>query len=610
MDRKGIGILLVAFALMLGWPALINRLYPPSATPKVGTNAVATAGSPAAKTPVSAGATSSVPATTLQSAPSPTTPPAQVLSATAGQTLVLENAQVRATFTSLGGGLRRVDLKEYPAVIACGKKEAAQASGDVTLNDPAFSPAFVHAGIAGLGTDQEFQLAMKDGAVVAQKDLPGGLRVVKEYRLASNYVFEVTIRHENRGAQPVVLPAGELVIGTASTADRHETGDWLGAYWYNGTAAEHVEMNWFANRFMGCIPGVPRNEYVAGSSNVAWAAVHNRFFTMIAIPTRPADRVVVRDFPLAPPTPAEREMDGRRNPNPRAYQAALVMAGDTVAPGQSVEQRFSFYAGPKEYFTLSRMRLGLESVMDFSGFTGFFAKALLLSLNGLHQFIPSYGWAIVVLTLFIKALFWPLTAISTRSMKRMQAIQPELQSIREKFKNDPAKVQEKTMECMKRHKVNPAAGCLPMLIQFPVFIGFFFMLRTAIELRGASFLWVCNLAEPDTLFTIPNLGWVPFLGVAGVGLPFNLLPLLMGMTSLWMSSLTPPSPQMDPVQQKMMKYMPVFFVAFLYNYSSGLTLYWTVQNLLSILQTKITRMNDEKSSEKGSPPAPLARKKA
>jgi len=95
-----------------------------------------------------------------------------------------------------------------------------------------------------------------------------------------------------------------------------------------------------------------------------------------------------------------------------------------------------------------------------------------------------------------------------------------------------------------------------------------------------------------------------------VGLPFNLLPLLMGMTSLWMSSLTPPSPQMDPVQQKMMKYMPVFFVAFLYNYSSGLTLYWTVQNLLSILQTKITRMNDEKSSEKGSPPAPLARKKA
>lgn len=610
MDRKGIGILLVAFALMLGWPALVNRLYPPSARPKAGTNAIPVSLPSNTVGGAQVASTSSVPAATLQSVPSPTAPPVQVLSATAGKTLVLENTQVRATFTSLGGGLRRVDLKEYPAVIARGKGQGPQASTDVMLNDPAFSPAFVHAGLPGLGLDQEFELIQRDGAVIAQKDLPEGLRVVKEYRLASNYVFEVTIRHENRGNRPVALPPGEMVMGTASTADRQETGDWLGAYWYNGTAAEHVDMTWFANRFMGCVPGVPRTEYVAGASNVAWAAVHNRFFTMIAIPDHPADRVVVRDFALPKPTPADREADGRLNPDPRAYQASLVLAGGTVAPGQSLVQRFSFYAGPKEYFTLSRMRLGLEAVMDFSGFTGFFAKALLLSLNGLHQFIPSYGWAIVVLTILIKVLFWPLTAISTRSMKRMQAIQPELQAIREKFKNDPAKVQEKTMECMKRHKVNPAAGCLPMLIQFPVFIGFFFMLRTAIELRGASFLWVANLAEPDTLFTIPNMGWVPFLGVAGVGLPFNLLPLLMGATSLWMSSLTPPSPQMDPVQQKMMKYMPVFFVAFLYNYSSGLTLYWTVQNLLSVLQTKITRMNDGKTPEKGSPPGPLARKKA
>lgn len=610
MDRKGIGILLVAFALMLGWPALVNRLYPPSERSKTATNAIPRSPSSNSAVGVQTGSTSSIPATTIQSVPSPTAPPVQVLSVTAGQTLVLENTQVRATFTSLGGGLRRVDLKEYPAVIARGKGQGAQASTDVMLNDPAFSPAFVHAGLPGLSGDQEFELIQRDGAVIAQKDLPEGLRVVKEYRLGSNFIFQVTIRHENRGSRPVALPSGEMVMGTASTADRQETGDWLGAYWYNGTAAEHVDMTWFANRFMGCIPGVPRTEYVAGASNVVWAAVHNRFFTMIAIPDRPADQVVVRDFALPKPTPADREADGQLNPDPRAYQASLVLAGGTVAPGQSLEQRFSFYAGPKEYFTLSRMRLGLEAVMDFSGFTGFFAKALLLSLNGLHQFIPSYGWAIVVLTILIKALFWPLTAISTRSMKRMQAIQPELQAIREKFKNDPAKVQEKTMECMKRHKVNPAAGCLPMLIQFPVFIGFFFMLRTAIELRGASFLWVANLAEPDTLLTIPNMGWVPFLGVAGVGLPFNLLPLLMGATSLWMSSLTPPSPQMDPVQQKMMKYMPVFFVAFLYNYSSGLTLYWTVQNLLSVLQTKITRMNDEKTSEKGSPPGQLARKKA
>jgi YidC/Oxa1 family membrane protein insertase len=136
-----------------------------------------------------------------------------------------------------------------------------------------------------------------------------------------------------------------------------------------------------------------------------------------------------------------------------------------------------------------------------------------------------------------------------------------------------------------------------------VFIGFFFMLRTAIELRGAEFLWVCNLSAPDTLYTIPGLGWIPFLGVHGVGLPLNLLPILMGASSLWMAHLTPVSPQMDPAQQKMMKYMPVFFVLFLYNYSSGLTLYWTAQNLLSVLQTKLTKMNDGKSTAKPAAPA-------
>jgi YidC/Oxa1 family membrane protein insertase len=121
-------------------------------------------------------------------------------------------------------------------------------------------------------------------------------------------------------------------------------------------------------------------------------------------------------------------------------------------------------------------------------------------------------------------------------------------------------------------------GCLPMLLQMPVFIGFFYMIQSAIELRGASWMWVKDLSKPDTLFYIPGLGF-----------PFNLLPLLMGATMLWQARLTPPSPGMDPVQQKMMKYMPLLFLIFLYTFSSGLTLYWTVQNLLSILQTKLTK---------------------
>jgi YidC/Oxa1 family membrane protein insertase len=330
---------------------------------------------------------------------------------------------------------------------------------------------------------------------------------------------------------------------------------------------------------------------------VVWTAVHNRFFALVAVPDHPGEQAVVRDFPLLVPTKEQLAADGKLNPKPRAFQAAFLYPGTTLAAGQGQERKFSVYAGPKEYFTLSRLEPQLDLVMDFSGFTGFFAKGLLLSLNGLHHFIPSYGWCIIAITVIIKGIFWPLTAASTRSMKRMQAIQPQLAAVKEKYKDNPQKLNEHTMRVMKENKVNPAAGCLPMLIQMPVFIGFFYMLRTAIELRGESFLWVRDLSQPDTLLIIPGLGFVPFLGVAGLGLPVNLLPVIMGCTSLYLASLTPPSPQMDPAQQKMMKYMPVLFVLFFYNNSSGLTLYWTVQNLITVLQTKLTKMNDAKATK-------------
>ena len=200
-------------------------------------------------------------------------------------------------------------------------------------------------------------------------------------------------------------------------------------------------------------------------------------------------------------------------------------------------------------------------------------------MNGLHGILGiSYGWAIVVITIIIKVAFWPLTQASTRSAKRMQALQPQMKALQAKYKDDPARAQRKVMEFMKENKVNPMSGCLPTLIQMPVFIGFFYMIRSAIELRGARWLWVADLSQPDTLFLIPGLNF-----------PFNLLPLIMGGTMLWQARLTPPSPGMDPTQATLMRYMPLVFLFVLYNFSAGLTLYWTVNNLLSVLQTKLTR---------------------
>jgi YidC/Oxa1 family membrane protein insertase len=590
MDRKGIAILVVTFGLLFSWPLLVNKIYPPAPPVPGGTNRLAPVANalPVATNGVTPMATPVPPVSAL--------PPTLSINAPE-KTVVLENEKVRAVFTSHGGGLKYVELKDYPARISRRKdnpdKELA------SLNKGAFLPAFTFVNNPALTGDGEFVLTKTATGVRAEKTLPGGLRAVKEFALSTNYLLTAKVRTENPGSQPVALAARELVVGTGAPMDEHETPDQQGAFWFNGERAEHLTAGSFSKGGFLFMGGTPVPEVQAGNTNVVWAAVHNRFFTLIAVPEQPAERVVVHDFPLPAPTKDQLAADGKLNPKPQAYQAALLYPATNLAGGQALEQKFTVYAGPKEYFTLSRLEPQLDLVMDFSGFTGFFAKGLLLSLNALHYWIPSYGWCIIAITIIIKGLFWPLTAASTRSMKRMQAIQPLLAAVKEKYKDNPQKLNEQTMRVMKENKVNPAAGCLPMLIQMPVFIGFFYMLRTAIELRGESFLWVYDLSQPDTLLTIPGLGFIPFLGIAGVGLPVNLLPILMGCTSLYLASLTPPSPQMDPAQQKMMKYMPVFFTLFLYNYSSGLTLYWTVQNLITVLQTKLTKMNDAKAA----PPA-------
>jgi YidC/Oxa1 family membrane protein insertase len=580
----------------LQWAA--KKIYPDIPAP-VATNSVPTVATRIAPGATNAGAVVNIPVLTATAGPPPT------LLTASEQTLSIGNDRLRAIITSRGGGLQVVELKDYPARIPLNRRERSKPNELANLNKDSFLPAFTYANAPALTEDGHFNLRAINNGVVAEKTLTNGLRLVRQFTIASNYILHVTERIENASSQPLTVPAQELVIGTASPMDPHEKQDSTGVYWFNGEDVKHIDTMWFANRTLGCIPGTARTEYVDGTTNVAWAAVHNRFFTLIAVPEQPAAKVISRNYLLPAPTKSQLEADGKLNPHPEAYQTALAYPEMTLAAAGVLERKFSVYAGPKEYFGLSQLAPRLDLVMDFTGITGFFAQALLLTLNLVHKLIPSYGWAIVGLTIFIKLLFWPLTAISTRSMKKMQALQPELQALKERYKDDQQKFAHKQLELFKKNGVNPAAGCLPMLIQFPVFIGFFFMLRTAIELRGETFLWVNDLSQPDTIFTIPGLGFIPLFGVAGVGLPINLLPLLMCASSLWMSSLTPVSPQMDPVQQKMMKYMPVFFVVFLYDYSSGLTLYWTVQNLLSVLQTKLTKMNEAKES---APPKTLAKR--
>ncbi len=584
MDRTSILVLAVCFILLMLWFPLVNKIYPPKPLPPGITNPP-----PALLTTTNQTASTSAAPAVLEEAGA--TPKPITSANVQEQLLEVANASARYTFTSYGGGLKRIELLRYPETVPKHREKEPQINKVATLNS--FTPAPTLALLDGAAVEGDgiFTLTNTASGVRAEKTLSNGLSIVKDFRLSTNYLVLASVRLENHSAQPLVLPPQEWFVGTATPLGPRDQGRAVGVLWYNGVKTLDLGGSYYFSG--GCRQPIPPLEYRGGDSNVVWVAAHNQFFALAAMPLQPAQGLVVHRITLPRPTGEEALLVATNAPTPQGYAAALTYPGLTLAPHQTFERQITLYAGPKAYKTLAEIgnqfNNNLDLVMSF-GWAGFVSKALLLGMNWLHSVMRiSYGWAIIAITVIIKLVFWPLTQASTRSMKRLQALQPQLNALKEKYKDDAVKMNKKTMEFMREHKVSPLGGCLPMLLQIPVFFGFFSMIQSAIELRGARFLWIPDLSQTDTLFVIPALGFIPFFGIPGVGLPFNLLPLLMGATMLWQSHLTPPSPGMDPTQQKMMRYMPLMFLAFLYNYSAGLTLYWTVQNLLTILQTYMTR---------------------
>jgi YidC/Oxa1 family membrane protein insertase len=599
MDRKSIIALVVCFiVLMLWYPLVVNKLYPPKPLPRGATNA------PAAALLLTNGP--ALPPAAPAAFEEPPPAPKPLVTVNVPEELrVVTNSNARYTFTSYGGGLKLVELVHYPETVSTRREQPPPTNHLATLNASAPAPTLALLDGEAVQGDGVFKLESTDTGVRAEKTLTNGLSIVKEFQISTNYLVVATVRLENRSAQPLALPAQEWVVGTATPMGPGDNSLSVGVLWYNGLKTDEAGGSYFSSRGFACVPRIPPAEYRAGAGNVVWVAAHNQFFTLAAMLQQPAKEVVVRKVDLPRPSVEDARLASANAPPPQGYEALLVYPGQTLAPNQAFTNQIFLFAGPKEYQTLARIggrfNNNIDLVMGYGGFFGFFAKALLLAMNALHNALSlPYGWAIIAITVVIKVVFWPLTQASTRSMKRMQALQPQMNAIKEKYKDDPLKMNKKTMEFMKEHKVSPLGGCLPMLLQIPVFFGFYRMIQSAIELRGARFLWVRDLSKPDTLFTIP-----------GTTFPFNLLPLIMGMTMLWQARLTPPSPGMDPMQAKMMRYMPLMFLVFLYNFSAGLALYWTVQNLLTIAQTKLTRMVPETAAPAKGPgltPPPKKRK--
>ncbi|MFM9114132.1 MAG: membrane protein insertase YidC [Polynucleobacter victoriensis] len=243
---------------------------------------------------------------------------------------------------------------------------------------------------------------------------------------------------------------------------------------------------------------------------------------------------------------------------------------DAFVVGQEKVETFKLFVGPQEERVLENVAPGLELVKDY-GWLTILAKPIFWLLEKIHALVNNWGWAIILLTVFIKLVFFPLSAASYKSMARMKEVQPRLLEMKERYKGEPQKLNQAMMEMYRKEKINPLGGCFPVLIQIPVFIALYWVLLASVEMRAAPWLgWIQDLSKPDTLFGV----WF--------GAPIGLLPILMAISMFVQTKLNPTPP--DPVQAKLMMLMPIVFSFMFFFFPAGLVLYWVVNNILSIAQ--------------------------
>ncbi|MCQ2353060.1 MAG: membrane protein insertase YidC [Victivallaceae bacterium] len=345
----------------------------------------------------------------------------------------------------------------------------------------------------------------------------------------------------------LVVFGGELLPWAKISGDKTRIASHRMSYMLINGAYEDIDADKKHSKFMLDEPAV-----------VDWCAVSNKYFCSILDAENP--------FTLF----QSQVMDGKTP----MISAGARLDAFTLSPGAEKSFSFRLYSGPKIPAELNSFHPSTDKVLHLAwGPLNYLAKLLLWILIQLNDVFHSYGISIILLTLIVRLIFYPVTAKANASMKKMQVVQPQLKELREKYKDNPQLMNAKMMELYRREKVNPLGGCLPILLQIPIFFALYQMLDSAILLRQTSFLWCKDLAQADTVCTIPLYFF---------DLPLNPLVIAMTVLMLIQQRLTPAVG--DPAQRKMMMFMPVVMLLFLYDLPSGLTLYWTVSNAFSILQ--------------------------
>ncbi|MDH4028442.1 MAG: membrane protein insertase YidC, partial [Nitrospirota bacterium] len=342
-----------------------------------------------------------------------------------------------------------------------------------------------------------------------------GSLFIKKSLVFYNDQYKVDLSVETAGT-----PSYMLAIGTDFGVFDKEQAEHKGPVLLSGSDRKEFDVKMKSAQYL--------------TENIRWTAQEDKYFAAAIIPITPVEGVNVWK---------------------EGESAEIALK---LKPGR---QDFIFYAGPKEYDSLKLLSPGFEYIVDFGWFS-IVAMPLFWVLKFFYSFLGNYGWSIILLTIVTRIPFIPILHKSQQSMKKMQKIQPMMAEIKEKYKKDPQKMQQETMALYKKYKVNPVGGCLPMLLQIPVFIALYNVLQKAIELRGAPFaLWITDLASKD---------------------PYYVLPIVMGGTMVLQQKMTPTA--MEPAQAKMMMLMPIVFTFMFLSFPSGLVIYWLVNNILGIIQ--------------------------
>ena len=545
-------VLIFGMSAVFLWNEWQKFAHPQPATPpaaSVPAPSSSSAPSPGNVPPPAASApgASSVPTVpTATSIPGSTTPPPASASA-AGARIVLESDLLRVVVNSVGGVIEEVELKTqqgtvnkdqpYKLLLRTNDRLHVEQAGLLGEGLPNHRTEYAaQPGPRKMEGDEPIQLRLT--ANVTQGPAAGSKvdQVITLKR--GSYMIEVAFEITNGAQQPIaptayyhLLRDNKMPEGESSMVPTY-----TGAAVYN-EADKFKKIDWSDIE--------KRKIKFAPKSDNGWVAMIEHYFVAAIVPPAKVEHEVYAD-----------KVD-------ELYRAGIKLSGPTIAPGATGRIVAPTFAGPQQQDILERTAPGLELVVDY-GIFHIIAAPLFALLAWLYKLVGNWGWAIILLTIIIKGVFYPLNAASARSMAKLKVVGPKMKALQEQYANDKQQLQIRMMEMYKTEKINPLGGCLPIVVQIPVFIALYWVLLGAVELRHAPWWgWIQDLSAPD---------------------PWYILPVLYAGSAWVQVKLQPPAPGMDPMQQKIMQFMPLMFSVMFIFFPAGLVLYWFVQNMLTIAQ--------------------------